>query len=120
MTQRRRGYFDPDIQEKQDSGKAKLRKPDFIFRGGCTLLIDPDTARVRYCIYKRIRSENRLNRIREFLTGDITPSASITYFNDLKKVYFQKVIDGNWRSDGGLVFEPFALLHRSTECEEVL
>jgi hypothetical protein len=120
MTQRRRGFYDPDIQKKEDSGKKKPRKPDFIFRGGCTLLIDPDTAEVRYCIYKRIKSKNRLSRMRTFLTGDITPSASTTYFSDLKKVYFQKVIDGKWTSEGGIAFEPFALLHRSTENEEVM
>ncbi|HEY8504247.1 MAG TPA: hypothetical protein VIL46_06665, partial [Gemmataceae bacterium] len=53
LTQRRFGYRDPKVQQKVDAGEpapaAKLRRPDFYFRGGCTLLIDRETREVRYC-----------------------------------------------------------------------
>ncbi len=164
MTQRRRGYYDPEVQRRVDSGETKPPDPDFIFRGGCTLLIEPDTAKVRYCVYKRIRSDSRLKRIREFLTGDVAPSAAATYFGDRCRIYFQGLTGKRWlpnagpsrrlqataqrrsrwwkraapdRPDGqqpptsaksevqvaglriGPSIEPFALLHRCPENEEV-
>jgi hypothetical protein len=112
MTQRRRGYYDPGTQVEADSGKIGpdeidgKHRPDFIFRGGCTLLLDPDTAKVKYCIYKRIRSKNRLDRMREFLTGGEGQSLRATYFGDPRKVYFQRALNNR-------PAEPFALLHRS-------
>jgi hypothetical protein len=121
MTQRRRGYYEQDTQEKVDSGKIKLDevKPDFIFRGGCTLLVDPDTAEVRYCIYKRIRSKNRLDRMREFLTGDTSPSLRTTYFGYPRKVYFQRLTAPGGNLKDELAVECFALLHRSFEQKEI-
>jgi hypothetical protein len=64
ITQRRRGYVDPAIQEAQDAGKRELR-PDFFFRGGCTLVVDAATGQVRYCIAKDILANERLARRRE-------------------------------------------------------
>jgi len=69
------------------------------FRGGCTLLIDLDTQRVRYSITKPIRgdsAERRLARQREFLSGADDPSLAGAYFGS-----------------GANAGEPFALLHRS-------
>lgn len=121
MTQRRRGYFETSIQDKVDLGKIKSPpKPDFIFRGGCTLLIDPDTAEVRYCIYKRILSKNRLGRMRKFLLGDKRPSLHVTYFGDPHKTYFYKLTARWKKQEEELEIEPFALLHRSFEQEEVM
>ena len=71
---------------------------DFIFRGGCTLLVDPITAKVRYCITKNILSDGRLARQRSYTTGDTD--------NSLRAVYFGSV------NQRGLK-EPFAFLHRS-------
>lgn len=158
VTQSRRGYYDPEIQEKVDSGKMNPPEADFVFRGGCTLLVNPDTAKVRYCVYKRIRSDNRLKRMREFLTGDESPSLAATYFGDWRKEYFrsftgakgeppagsikrwkykkgapatkrageerridleQKAPAHGLRLDAARVIEPFALLHRSRDEEEV-
>jgi len=115
MTQRRRGYYNPKIQDKVDRGKIKPRKPDFVFRGGCTLLIDPDTTEVRYCIYKRILSKNRLDRMRKFLLGDMSPSLRATYFSDPRKAYFQRITARRRGLEEELAVEPFALLHRSFE-----
>jgi hypothetical protein len=163
ITQRRRGYYDAEVQRAADSGQSPLPDPDFVFRGGCTLLVDPDTARVRYCIYKNIRSEDRLKRTRAFLTGDAGPSAAATYFGDRCKLYFQSLTGAGgssparskrlraegkrpprwWKRaagdlregqsrdaatgarskstgpDKGPATEPFALLHRCYEDEEV-
>ena len=47
VTQRRRGYFDPDEQESADRGPAfdPEQDGDFKYRAGCTILIDPTTER---------------------------------------------------------------------------
>lgn len=110
ITQWRRGYYDPQVQARADRGE--IDPPwDFVFRGGCTLLVSLETARVRYCVYKRIRSERRLESQRRFLTRDTDPSVRATYFGDPRRRYFA-------RSDTEMV-EPFALLHRSYEHQEV-
>ncbi len=118
MTQRRRGYLDPDIQEQVDSGAIDPPKPDFIFRGGCTILVDRDTANVRYCIYKRILSQARLERTRNNLSGDSNPSLRATYLGDPRSIYFQRLVSGMREGSDEARIEPFALLHRSMEGEE--
>jgi hypothetical protein len=112
MTQRRRGYRDPEVQEAADRGAQPSPKPDFIYRGGCTLLVDPNTARVRYCVYKRILSKNRLERMRRYLYDQSTPSLQAIYFGDPRDVYFQNITGSN-HANGQRQLEPFALLHRS-------
>ncbi len=119
MTQRRRGYLDPELQAAVDGGAFKTPpEPDFIFRGGCTLLANPDTARVRYCIFKRIASQNRLERMRSYLAGDDRSAAQATYLGDPPRQFFQR-LTAPWTAAGGQpAVEPFALLHRFMELEE--
>ncbi len=75
LTQRRRGYLDPDLQEAVDKGrKEPPDPPDFIFRGGCTLLVDLKTGEVRYSIGKGIESQRRLEMQRRFLGKPFNPS----------------------------------------------
>ena len=50
ITQRRKGYFDSVIQKHQDKTAENDKTPDFIFRRGCTLLIDAATFKVRRVI----------------------------------------------------------------------
>ncbi len=73
LVQKRKGYFDADVQKKvdeDDTRKAYQKyQADFYFRGGCTLVIDPVTAKIRYCIRKRITSIDRLRHEREFRTS---------------------------------------------------
>jgi hypothetical protein len=45
------------------SGRSQARRP---YRGGVTLVIDARDGAVRYAIYKRLDSRNRLERYREF------------------------------------------------------
>jgi hypothetical protein len=120
MTQRRRGYYSPKVQEEVDAGLDKPPPADFIFRGGCTLLVDPDTAKVRYCIFKRIRSQARLDRMRRYLLGQEGPSLSATYFGDARQVYFKQLATQAGEGVRGLAAEPIALLHRSFDAEEVV
>jgi len=117
MTQRRRGYFDPEDQRKAYQGNQELLKdPDFIFRGGCTLIVDPDNAEVRYCIYKRIHSENRLKLMRRFILGGAAPSLKATYFGGPVRRYLTALTSEDAQAKWKI--EPFALLHRSYELEE--
>ncbi|HJZ59698.1 MAG TPA: hypothetical protein VKE74_32440 [Gemmataceae bacterium] len=104
MTQRRRGYLDPEKQkraEKLPGDSPRWRdeefKPDFRVRGGCTLLINSETGELRYCIAKNIRSDARLARQRDFVEGLSAPSLRATY---------------TAASNGAGGREPFALLHR--------
>lgn len=111
VVQRRAGYLDEEMQKKVDGLQGEYwafttaeatwprrrllpRKPDFWFRGGCTLIIDPETGQIRYCVSKSVKSEGdaRLGRQREFERTGALPTAADTYFG----------------SDGR---NPFALLH---------
>lgn len=110
INQQRNGYLDPEIQKKADQDGLEASNPDFIFRGGATLLIDLETARVRYVIYKRVDSNRRLDAQRRFLAGE-SPDHSLraTYFGNSRLRYFQEGKDN---------VEPFAMLHRSDPAEE--
>lgn len=74
ITQRRCGYLDTEQQHKedlQDLQHGHHRTPDFIFRGGATLIIDLRDGSLRYVIRKRIDDEQRLESQRVFLqTGN--------------------------------------------------
>src|SRR4029077_5411239 len=90
VVQRRAGYFDPTVQAAVDAGPPQAKgqpvqywaftqkearenpkrtlapKPDFWYRGGCTLIIDPESGVVRYCVRKAITNDVRLERQRTF------------------------------------------------------
>jgi len=98
VVQTRRAYFDKDMQEQADAGAFKpgdpeFDNPDFKFRGGATLIVDLRDGRVQRVIRKRVDDNERLKRVRAFLSGDTENMA----FDDHK--------DGRER-------EPFAMLHR--------
>jgi subtilisin family serine protease len=84
ITQRRQVPIDPD-----DPGLGTM-----MFRGGCTLLINLQSAAVRFCVAKNIESTDRLAEQRKFLGRPTDPSLYATYFDKI----------------GGE--ERFALLHR--------
>jgi hypothetical protein len=103
ITQRRRGYFDPEKQKQMDapgSVPAPDDKGDFRYRAGCTLLINPATMEVRRVIRTAatIADDVQLARIRQFLTGELEPANAF----DAASMALQ-------------AREPFALLHHSTE-----
>lgn len=70
ITQKRKARLDDD-----NPGLGELT-----FRGGCTLLIDLRTSRVRYCISKNIGSKERLERQRKFRLFPSELSLYATYF----------------------------------------
>lgn len=96
--QRRRGYFDEATQTAVDQGQKQPPVADFIFRGGCTLLVDLESGAVRYIIRKDVLSEQRLAQQRQHLLG--LPSARGTYFGSHGEVLEEGTP------------EPFAMLHR--------
>jgi hypothetical protein len=69
VTQRRRGFFDPEVQKAQDSDTQQASAPDFWFRGGAVIVIDLRDLTIRYIIRKRIDSDDRLERQRSFVAG---------------------------------------------------
>lgn len=71
VTQRRRGYYDPERQRLADAGELQDRE-DFTFRGGATVIVDLNDGRVRRIIRKRIDDDKRLARHRGFLLGDLS------------------------------------------------
>lgn len=78
---------------------------DFIFRGGCTLIIDMKTTKVRYIIPKDIEDKERYARQQEYLKNMYDHgSLRATYFDD----YDRETEDSF-----------FAALHRKAEDEEV-
>jgi len=99
-TQRRRGYFDVEVQTAVDKGEVPPPAPDFIFRGGCTMLVDLETGKVRYVIRKRVLSEKRLASQRQYILDGFQASVQGTYFSSRAKV-----------GEEGIE-EPFAILHR--------
>lgn len=112
ITQRRDGYFDPKEQTKMDTpttgGKPKRGKPDFRYRAGATVLIDPSTREVRRVIRTpgTIADNDELDRVRRFLLGEGGGSGN--------------AFDGGLAMslrlhDAGDRDEPFALLHQLEE-----
>lgn len=81
ITQRRPG----SLEEGGEWGEIpKLRKyeHDFWFRGGCTLIIDRITGRIRYCVYRDINSYDRYLRHAAHLRRLIgSGSLGATYFD---------------------------------------
>jgi len=113
MIQRRRGYRDPEVQDRVDRGEIEPPAPDFVFRGGCTLLIDPARTRIRYGIYHRILSESRLARMRDYLYGSDDRSLAATYFGGAARAFYQGMVDRRRGVAGAQLLEPFAMVHRS-------
>lgn len=81
VVQRRLGFFDEQTQLKVDAGDVKPgdARPDFSFRGGCTLVVDPESGDVRYCVRKAITGPDRLARERQFRLGQFADPAGGAY-----------------------------------------
>jgi hypothetical protein len=101
VRQRRRGYFDPALQEAVDKKGKPAEPPHFRFRRGCTLIIDPVSQQVRYAISTRgdVTDDRELDRVRSFLRGEE---------GDVENLFYGAVpsvdLDG----------EHFAAVHRRT------
>lgn len=111
VIQHRRGYLDEDHQHSVDQGKIPPDAPDFMFRGGATLLISAETGEVRYIIGKRVGSNRRLDTERNFLLSDSATQ------DTLRGTYFDNPITEAMRSQGSQA-ELFAMLHRNNSQAE--
>jgi hypothetical protein len=103
ITQRRRGYFDAQLQKDIDEGKKPLQDPpDFIYRAGCTFLLDPNTIDIRRVIRTpgTITDNAQLERMHAYLAEG--GSAAVNAFYSRHEGVKRKVLR---------VDEPFALLH---------
>jgi len=69
-----------------------------VFRGGCSLILDLDTMKVRYAVTKDIAAKARVERYKQYRIGLMSGSPRATYYKRLEKVE-----------------ERFAMLHRSFE-----
>jgi len=88
LTQSRPGYKQGKL--KGPIGKSVSDEEDFRFRGGCTLLIDMKTTKVRYCISKDINDEKRYLRQQEFYNKSMEQSSlRVTYFYN----YYRQIED---------------------------
>jgi hypothetical protein len=111
ITQRRRGYFDPEEQRDKDSGDEPIPpkdRGDFTYRAGCTVLIDPKSQEVRRVIRTigTIADDRALERVRRFLSGESGTEGNA----------FDAGLALSLRDDQiALRDEPFALLHQNSE-----
>jgi hypothetical protein len=89
----------PDLQQRMDLvieiTQSWVTQSGSRFRGGCTLIVDMDTQKIRYCIRKRVAHPERIEQEREFRLAFARADSRGTYFDKPKK--------GD---------EPFAILHR--------
>jgi hypothetical protein len=90
--------FDESVVMDDLPPNERGKVPQFMFRGGCTLIFDLKDLSLRYAVVKRIDDAGRLKHQREYRTSDIGMSLRSTYFS---------------QSDQNETGGPFALLHRN-------
>jgi hypothetical protein len=83
------------LSDDIDPGK-KGTSPTFEFRGGCTIILDLQTLKLKYVIRKSIDDEARVRRQRDYRSSDAGASLRATYFGS---------------GLNAITNEPFALLH---------
>lgn len=110
VTQRRRGYFDPDKQREMDASEEPLppgEQGDFRYRAGATVVIDVATQEVRRVIRTpgTILDDNQLERERRHMTGEVETVGNA----------FDAGRARSLKAAGRRRKEPFALLHVSQE-----
>jgi hypothetical protein len=111
VLQRRRGYLDPNVQKAKDTTGTILPEEengDFIYRAGCTFFINPGNKEIHWVIRTAgtIASNDELDRMRGYLTGDNLPNVNEFAINDPQSLGL---------STSHVRDEPFALLHDQSE-----
>ncbi|OJV14795.1 MAG: hypothetical protein BGO21_19075 [Dyadobacter sp. 50-39] len=107
ITQRRRGYFDAEEQKRKDAltfEQLKADRGDFIFRSGCTILIDPATQEILRVIRTcgTITDNAELERVRKFKAGELAVNGN---------AFDSGLALSLGITSNSLQNEPFALLH---------
>lgn len=67
LEQERYGFLNYDRQLQADHGEIPAAEGDFLFRAGCNVIVDLETAQPRYFVSKCIRSNKRLEKMRAWL-----------------------------------------------------
>jgi hypothetical protein len=112
LTQRRRGYFNPEEQKRMDAklgaAYSEEERGDFKYRAGCTIVVDTTKSVFRHIIRTpgTIADDDELERVRQYVSGDADPTANA--FDGMRVQSLRE------KSFSGLK-EPFALLHRHSE-----
>lgn len=111
ITQRRDGYFDAGLQRAMDArptGTPAPTPPDFRYRAGATIIVDPVTSEVRRVIRTRgtILDDDELDRLRTFLQGGARGRDNA--FDGVGQ-------ESMARRSARQYDEPFALLHAGAE-----
>lgn len=111
VLQRRRGYLDPKVQQTKDAPGTVLsaeENGDFTYRAGCTFFINPENKEIHWVIRTAgtIASDDELDRMRRYLTGDHLPNVNQFAINDPQSLG----LSAKHGRD-----EPFALLHDQSE-----
>lgn len=104
ITQRRDGYFDETVQTRMDKQRRGRRSPpDFFYRAGATILVDPSTRQVRRVIRTpgTIADDVELKRVRSFLLGESVGSDNA----------FDRGLGMSRQDRTGRRDEPFAMVH---------
>ena len=110
LTQKRYGFLEPRYQERHDGRDEVPKRYDFVFRGGCTVLVDLESGTVRYAIGKSVTSRRRLDAQRAFLAGAGGTSLAATYFGSPERSFYAR--------GSTAAREPLAMVHRSVPDEE--
>jgi hypothetical protein len=110
VTQRRRGYFDPQAQKAKDAAKPlpSSKDGDFKFRAGCTIVIDGTKNTFRHIIRTpgKVDDDKELGFVRAFLTGEAEADAN-SFDGRRQRSLSEPRVRG--------LDEPFAMLHRHSE-----
>ena len=98
-------------QERMDRRKAAIPKEesgDFVYRAGCTILIDAATQEIRRVIRTAgtITDDDALRRVRSFRMGETGVTGN---------AFDAGIADGFKAQRHNARDEPFALLHQSQE-----
>lgn len=101
LVQTRNCYFDPQKQKAVDAGTLveDLEHPDFKIHGGSTLIVDPRTGLIRYCIRKPVPL-------------DPTPASGNASGNSITRADYQAQLQQQTNRLTNLYGNnPFAMLH---------
>lgn len=85
IVQKKKVFLDAGMQVKLDHGKIKYdsARQDFLFRGGCTLILDGQLGKIRYVMSKNISSPLRMQAERDFRSHAGSHSLAANYFHGL-------------------------------------
>lgn len=109
ITQREKRALAMASSSARAEGDGREQPLSYRFRGGCTLLVDPVSSEVSYCIVKRISGDRRRERQEAFLRQRLSIEGL-----DARARYHVWKGDGE-RSERQVSQEPFRMLHTAVD-----